>query len=98
MIHYCCDNTRNMRAPNTERRSEAPHMYWPQEKWKIRVETPFSQLNLSSVDHVWVEYNVAESRPSPVQPCIWQKRFGKTAFYDIIYNFSGAVHSAWPTF
>jgi hypothetical protein len=25
------------------------------------MKTPFTQLNLSSVEHVWVEYHVAES-------------------------------------
>jgi hypothetical protein len=28
---------------------------------KIYMKTPFLQLNLSSVEHVWVEYHVAES-------------------------------------
>jgi hypothetical protein len=32
LIHYCCDNTGKERAPKAERRSEAPHMYWPHEK------------------------------------------------------------------
>jgi hypothetical protein len=32
VIHYCCDNTRKMRAPNAVMRSGAPHMYWPHEK------------------------------------------------------------------
>jgi hypothetical protein len=27
VIHYCCDNTREVRAPNAVRRSEAPLMY-----------------------------------------------------------------------
>jgi hypothetical protein len=26
VIHYCCDNTRKVRAPNAVRRSGAPHM------------------------------------------------------------------------
>jgi hypothetical protein len=29
LIHYCCDNTRKVRAPNAGKRSGAPHMYWP---------------------------------------------------------------------
>jgi hypothetical protein len=34
------------------------------------MEAPFLQLNLSSVEHVWVEYHVAESIV-----------FGKTLFF-----------------
>jgi hypothetical protein len=29
VIHYCCDNTRKVRAPNAVRRSGAPQVYWP---------------------------------------------------------------------
>jgi hypothetical protein len=29
LIHYCCDNTRKVHAPNAGRRSGAPHMWNP---------------------------------------------------------------------
>jgi hypothetical protein len=61
LIHYCCDNNRKVRAPTDDRRSWAPQMYWPHEKRQFYMETPFAQLNLSSVEHVWVDYHVAES-------------------------------------
>jgi hypothetical protein len=32
VIHYCCDTTRKVCAPNAVRRSGAPHMYWPHKK------------------------------------------------------------------
>jgi hypothetical protein len=51
-IQCCCDNTRKVRAPNAVRRSGAPYMYWPHKKYKFYMKTPFSQLNLSSVEHV----------------------------------------------
>jgi hypothetical protein len=31
------------------------------------MKTPFSQMNLSSVEHVWVEYHVAESQNKSVR-------------------------------
>jgi hypothetical protein len=52
LIHYCCDYTRNDRALNACRRSGAPHVYWPHEKYKCYMKTPFSQLNLSGIEHV----------------------------------------------
>jgi hypothetical protein len=32
VIHYCCENTGKVCAPNAVRRLGAPHMYWPHEK------------------------------------------------------------------
>jgi hypothetical protein len=37
------------------------YVYWSHEKYKFYIETPFTQLNLRSVEHVWVEFHVAES-------------------------------------
>jgi hypothetical protein len=36
-------------------------MYGPHLKYKFYMTTPFLQLNLSSVEHVWFEYHIAES-------------------------------------
>jgi hypothetical protein len=38
VIHYCWDNTRKVRAPNAGRRSGAPHMHWPHEKYKLSMK------------------------------------------------------------
>jgi hypothetical protein len=54
-------NTWKMRARNADRCSEASHMHWPHLKKKHCMITPFSQLNLSSIEHVWVVYHVVGS-------------------------------------
>jgi hypothetical protein len=41
--------------------SVASHMHWPHEKSKFQIQAPLSKLNLSSIEHVWVEYHVAKS-------------------------------------
>jgi hypothetical protein len=45
------------------------------------METPFSQLNLSSVEHVWIEYNVAESP-------LYAVRINHVISWEIKYEFS----------
>jgi hypothetical protein len=59
LIHYCY--TMKVHASNAVRRSGAPHMYWPHLKSKFCMKTPFTQSNLSSIEHLLVEYHVPES-------------------------------------
>jgi hypothetical protein len=52
LIHYCCDTTRKVRAPEAVRRSGAPDMYWSHVKKTFYKKTPFTELNLRSIEHV----------------------------------------------
>jgi hypothetical protein len=52
LIHYYCDNTRKVRAPNAVRRSGAPHVLASLKVKKILKETSFSELNLGALNNV----------------------------------------------
>jgi hypothetical protein len=54
VTHYCCDNTMKVRAPNK-------CTYWPHLKYKFLQGNTFFRVEPRSVEHVWVEYHVAES-------------------------------------
>jgi hypothetical protein len=59
--------------------------------WKVKIfmHTPFSQLTLSSVEHVWVEYHVAEPSSSPLA---W---YGTTSLI-YISEYRYRYLAAWP--
>jgi hypothetical protein len=56
-------------------------MYWPREKHKFYMKIPFTQLNLSSIEHVRVEYPVAEPF---LEGCKELQKFGTFKLLEIL--------------